>query len=798
MSTLANVVRRRGNAVFKNLSFRSKLGLVIAPPLLALVVFAYVLVQPRLDRASQATESKHDAEVSLRSMEVLDSLLEERGASIWLLAGNTAVAPGELTEARAAVDAAITNFDATLDGLGADHREESRTAATLQALEKITELRSQVDAKLLSPTQTFDGYEATVASLRELAGAIGTDTTDANLSRLGTATFNLMLAKLQYAEARDMLVGRLDAGTFDASDLTTIVDLEARRQLYLTDYQRNADPASVARFGIIANSAQASSADSAINDALGAASAGTRPEFGAAEWWETLSGVIDAYDTVEDNEFDQYTAQAQQIADDERSAALRYLVVAVAVAIAAAVSALVLSRSLVRRLRSISDQAQNIATERLPEVLEALRNPTREALAEALPQVSSDAKDEIGSLADSFNAVLRTSVETGLDHAQQRARTVTNMLVNLGRRNQSLIDRQLQVMDRLESRHDDPDLLEGLFEIDHMVTRMRRNAENLLVLAGQQQARSWTAPVPLAEVLQGAASESPDLARIDIEVDAADNLDVSGVHAVDVSHLIAELVENAVAYSSPSTQVVVKTERSEDGLIRVNVIDNGVGMSAEELAEANERLESPPDIDTIVTDRVGFQVVGRMAQRLDITVILAANPKGGMTARVDLPRRLFEHTAEEQLNKATDRSRDRAAIAAKRDDSVFRKVDGRRDNVEGEELLSDDELGALHELQRATSTETSANPASADTGLVKRKPGAAFVVNEKAAEADAGTFRRLPDPAAAPADDDAAFGRFKAISALQSAVLEGRRDTENGLDTDSDAESGIDTDTEEK
>ena len=686
-----------GEPVFKNLSFRTKLGLVIAPPLAVLLVFAFVVIKPRLDAAGQASDSRKTAELALASMQTIDELFAERGLSSWVLAGN-ADAAAQLAEARGLVDSRVTDLKAALS-----NASSTKAVAALGAVEQLPSLRQQVDAGAFGADAAFQNYTTQLDALFDLAGELGTDTTDVELARSGTATFNFLLVKDQFSLMRDQYIGRFETAQFSPGDVQGLIRLEATRSLYLTDFERNGDPAMRARFTIIAQSAQASIAQDIVAEAIAAGSNNARAEFTPTEWWDALTGVIAAYDTVDDGNFELFLDSASKLASDERAAAIQYSVLAIVAVLAASAAAVLLSGSLVRRLRDISGQAQTISTDRLPEVLEALRNPTREALAEALPQVSSDATDEIGSLADSFNAVLRTSVETGLDHAQRRAHTVTNMLVSLGRRNQSLIDRQLQVMDRLEARYDDPELLEGLFEVDHMVTRMRRNAENLLVLAGQQQSRSWTEPVPMADVLTGAASESPDMARVDIQVDPADNLELSGAFAVDVSHVVAELLENALSYSSPATQVVLRTERANQGRFKVWVIDQGVGMSEEDLTESNERLASPLDIDNLVTDRVGFQVIGRMAQKLGLEVTLQGNPSGGIAAAITLPNDLFEHARkDDDASAKPSGKRNAKAAQVEEADSVFRRVDTRRegkDSTDSTPLLDDDELSSLHEAE---------------------------------------------------------------------------------------------------
>ncbi|MGE0726544.1 MAG: nitrate- and nitrite sensing domain-containing protein [Acidimicrobiia bacterium] len=790
-----------GGTLFKNLSFKSKMALFVAPLVLALVALATALVQPKLEMANRADASEHQAEVAVSAMQLIDVLMEERGLSMWISAGGTDLPEG-LADVRAEVDARSKAYASRIEAVDAlPDGTDTQLAAAQVAIDELSKLRGEIDAQVLSTSQIFDEYSATIDALRTVAGSLGTNTDDQQLAASGTAAFNIMLAKHKYGELRDLLVARVAAGALDDTDVATVVDLEARRALYLANFSRAARNDAQTRFATIDNSAQAAIANELVEQARTAGAEGIVPEFSDAEWWDGMSGVVDGYDTVEQAEFDLVVTLASEIKAEATAAAIRYALLAAAAVLAAIVAALVISRSIVRRLANISSEAQHIATVRLPEVLEVLRNPTREDLAAALPQVRSDATDEVGNLATAFNAVLSTAVETGLEHAQRRAQTVNNMLVNLGRRNQALIDRQLQVMDRLESSVQDPDVLQGLFDVDHMVTRMRRNAENLLVLAGHQQARGWTAPVPLADVLQGAASESPDMTRVDIEVDPTHNIEMSGAYAVDVSHIVAELVENAIAYSSPATQVEVRTDRGNQGEIVVHVADSGVGMSGEDLSAANERLASPPDIDEIATDRVGFQVVGRLARRIGVTVELSDRTGGGVLASVTLPKALFAGEEREPAGGAAPKKQ--------RDDSVFKKVEGRRlpeadsASFDDEELLATD-LQTLLSGPDAPAVAPAPDPdaitKNEGTGLVKRRPGTAYTGNSKAAEADAGVFKRLPDaePASAPAavatdtgttdaadaagdgdpDAEAAYGRFRAMSALQSAVLQGRNEND--------------------
>jgi signal transduction histidine kinase len=222
-----------------------------------------------------------------------------------------------------------------------------------------------------------------------------------------------------------------------------------------------------------------------------------------------------------------------------------------------------------------------------------------------------------------------------------RRRFTSEMLVNLARRNQSMLYRQLDIINQLEEKEQDPDALSHLFTLDHLATRVRRNAESLLVLAGEQPPRTWSAPVPLQDVVRAAIAETEDLDRVVFAVD--DRVAVSGHTVADLTHLLAELTENAVRFSPPNTAVTLRgrADPRVDGAYLLTVEDWGVGMPPADLAEANELLERPREVDLAVAQRLGFHVVGRLAARHGIRVSLGNTPGSGVTAVVALPAELF-------------------------------------------------------------------------------------------------------------------------------------------------------------
>ncbi|WP_346281731.1 ATP-binding protein [Pseudonocardia sp.] len=227
-----------------------------------------------------------------------------------------------------------------------------------------------------------------------------------------------------------------------------------------------------------------------------------------------------------------------------------------------------------------------------------------------------------------------------------RRRFTSEMLVNLARRNQSMLYRQLDIINQLEEKEQDPDALSDLFTLDHLATRVRRNAENLLVLAGEQPPRTWSAPVPLRDVVRAAIAETEDLDRVVFAVNEA--IAVAGHAVADLTHLLAELTENAVRFSPPDTVVTVRVrpDRRDEGAYTMTIEDWGVGMPPDDLAAANELLARPRDVDLAVAQRLGFHVVSRLAARHAVGVSLSTTPGSGVTAIVSLPAELFAETGD--------------------------------------------------------------------------------------------------------------------------------------------------------
>lgn len=301
----------------------------------------------------------------------------------------------------------------------------------------------------------------------------------------------------------------------------------------------------------------------------------------------------------------------------------------------------VISRSIVGPLTRLIEEAEAVTTKRLPRAVAELR---RVGADDAPPQVRPivrETDDEIGALVDAFNSVQGTAMTVATDQARSR-RNVAEMFVNLGRRNQKLNHRMLSLISELERDEQDPDVLQGLYRLDHMATRMRRNAESLLVLAGNRSPRQWSRPVSTEDVVRSALAEVENFERI--EVGEIPEKLIRGSVVTDVTHLLAELLDNATNFSDPTTTVTISAYETEHS-VEIEIADEGLGIAESDLVELNKRVTDPPALDEAPSRLLGLFVVGRLAQEHDINVNLDSQPGVGTVATVVLPNAMVPDEA---------------------------------------------------------------------------------------------------------------------------------------------------------
>ena len=352
------------------------------------------------------------------------------------------------------------------------------------------------------------------------------------------------------------------------------------------------------------------------------------------DWYDSDSTKLEEMSRIEQTLLSEMEEKARQLRSEAQRDAIVNGVVILLVLGVSLVGAFVVARSMVRSLRRLQDTAQEVSQKRLPELVKQLSESDPQDVDTSVESVGVHSRDEIGKVAAAFDDVHREAVRLAADQALLRG-NVNAMFTNLSRRSQGLIQRQLSLISELESREADPDQLSSLFKLDHLATRMRRNGENLLVLAGEEPGRRWTRPVPLVDVLRAAASEVEQYERI--ELSSVPSSEVAGRVVNDLVHLVAELLENATSFSSPQTKVKVTGHALPDGRVLVEIHDTGIGLSPEDLSAINERLASPPTVDVSVSRRMGLFVVGRLSQRHGIRIQLRPSDSGGTTALVMLP-----------------------------------------------------------------------------------------------------------------------------------------------------------------
>jgi len=296
-------------------------------------------------------------------------------------------------------------------------------------------------------------------------------------------------------------------------------------------------------------------------------------------------------------------------------------------------------RSIVGPIRRLAAQAKSVATKELPEVVQNVQDLPADAPVPHLASFEVGTRDELAELGASFNSVQDAAVDLAAEQAMAR-RIVSENLVNIARRNQNLLGRTLGFISTLEQGERDPAALDNLFRLDHLTTRMRRNAQSLLVLAGAEPTRLWAAPVAIGDVVRAALSEVENYGQVEL-ADLGD-IGVQGSVASEVAHLLAELMENATSFSPPTSAVTVVGRAVPDGH-QLAIFDYGLGMTADELTDANRRLNQVSSFDRESNKMLGFQVVARLAARHDIKVMLTTTPGGnGVTAIVRLPKSILE------------------------------------------------------------------------------------------------------------------------------------------------------------
>jgi signal transduction histidine kinase len=573
-------------------------------------------------------------------------VLERADTFIWQKAHGFVPRTG-LDAQRKKTDAAVAGFRQAARAAASVQTQVARTGMQTMArsLGQLPGIRAQVDAGKLTPLAAFQAYDDIYnASFGLGHGTLADPNMGVVLYEQGEGAADEGEAE-EYIGREAALVGGalVSGGRMSAAEHNLFVQFVGQQRLLEQIgqspgyWQQNQDPY------LQVFSSPAYQAFKAMEDRIAATSPGTPIPVTPAAWQQGLTAVMNPF----------LRAEVIARADTTRGAAhqgdvilLRLFLVGGAGLLAVVISALLLlgfGNRITRELTGFRTAVRALADERLPALVRRLRHGEDVDVAVEAPPLNLDTRTrEVTETADAFSAVQRTAIEAAVGQAQLR-KGVSNVFRSLARRNQSLLQRQLKMLDEMERGTHDPEALAQLFRLDHLTTRMRRQAEGLIILSGAAPGRGWRQPVPVVEVLRGAIGEIEDYVRVDLITESRDF--ITGTAVADVTHLLAELVENAVLYSPPETRVQVRTSRVANGYV-VEVEDRGLGIPDETLDTFNERLAQPPEFDLADSDQLGLFVVSRLAARHQIKVSLRGSPYGGTAAIVLMPHRLVVAEAE--------------------------------------------------------------------------------------------------------------------------------------------------------
>jgi signal transduction histidine kinase len=628
-------------------SIRLRIYFLVAIPLITMLglfgYVAYTSVNNWLNRDRAPSLIQATSEPLTNFVNLLQT--ERRAAVVYLSQPNAA----NLSTYQSAVNTTKSGAQQVEAALNSPATKNSSTPAETAAINKIitqidgmTPLRTSVAAKQMAPLDALAAYTNIIAGQGAVLQAEASSLLDAAPALQGFALISAVNTQEDVSEQDAVLASALATGSLTGPDRVAFSNAVGRQQNDTLSYQQLFTPAELATYMATINKMAPTAMQNGLTAIQQAVPAGIplsemkQQGLNSASWQLLTSSWLKAASTAgTDTATAVLSANAQPAIDAKRRVIVLSVVGAVGLILTLLVS-LLLSRSINRRLSTLRRSALTLAQEQLPSVVARLRRGESVDVAAEAPPLSVGS-DEIGQVGQAIDTVRQTAIRSAIDEARVR-QGVNDMFRNLARRNQSLLQRQLTVLDEMERRATDPDVLEDLFKMDHLTTRMRRHAEGLIILSGAPPGRSWSAPVKLIDVMRGAVAEVEDYARVTVSTQSRAAL--AGSAVTDVIHLLAELIENATSLSPPFTQVRVSGETVANGFA-IEIEDRGLGMVPQRLQELNERLANPPDINPANTEQLGLFVVGQLARRHGVRVMLRPSPYGGTTAVVLVPSALI-------------------------------------------------------------------------------------------------------------------------------------------------------------
>ncbi|MGW7614345.1 nitrate- and nitrite sensing domain-containing protein [Streptomyces antimycoticus] len=637
-----------GVVEWRNWRLPVKLGAVLVVPALLAVALGVVQIQRDVERANTYADVQRLVRLRDGLMPLISDLQRERTMSAERLRGDHASAdPAMLRRQNQRVDraqAAVTRTTKRAQGLEGVSANRYRDAFKL--LDGLPALRKQVTSTDIGSWTAVTEYSKIINGLLDLDQALGSRFGEPQLSGPATALYDLELVQEQVHLQHVIVMDAPDPGRpADAKLIRALQESDIRMRDKLSDfravatkgdqraYQRTVTGPEVQRRarlldGVLSQTGSQSAGQNAADAA----------PFSVRDWHRSSEATGTLINTVEKRLADRLRVTSAKLQDETSDRAGAESVLLFAVLLLAFAIGIAIARHLLRSLTVLRSTALDVAERRLPEAVSSIREG--EMATTSISAVPVHTTEEFGQLARAFDAVHGQAVRLAAEQAALRG-DLRDTLVNLSRRSQSLVDRLLRLMEQLELHEEDPDQLASFFKLDHLATRMRRNNENLMVLCGSTPVRPSEQRVPLDNVLRASVSEIEHYRRVVVEpVPAAE---VIGYAAGDLARMIAELLDNATAFSPPETQVVVSNTLRLDGSALIEVRDEGFGMSGAELAKAHRRVAGDVSVEVPTSRQMGLTVVGRLARRHGVTVELISerDTGGGLRAGVLVPAKLM-------------------------------------------------------------------------------------------------------------------------------------------------------------
>jgi signal transduction histidine kinase len=667
---------------FRLRSIRQRIFLLILVPVLSLIglyIFATSITARNAINLARTDTLKNAT--GLPTGNFLTALDTERPLMMVYLSAPSGVTLAGLKMQEAKTDGTIAALRVALnsgDTMGnASTAQKGAIGALLKDLAALPALRAQVASQIITRSRAFNQYNNTIDDGYRVLNETVLQETTASVVSQGLAFVRMGRSEEMLLREDALLTGDLAARSFPQSDRRQFTELVGGRRTLYSETLPDLDPVYRAFYQNDVNP-QVSAALTSLEDRVASDTAPVGPPpVNPVALQQAVGGVSVGLSHAGTQASTLITARASATA---HSTDLRLILAGVLGLLAVILSIIVsvwIGRSLIRELAALRRSALQLANEQLPGVVRRLADGEDVDVAAEAPEIAASS-DEIGQVRQAFATVQQTAVEAAVGQARLR-RGISDIFRNLARRSQSLLHRQLTLLDAMERRASEPDQLADLFRIDHLTTRMRRHAESLIILSGDAPARGWRNPVPLVDVLRAAVAEVEDYTRI--KVSATTQAALAGPAVADVIHMIAELAENAAIFSPPNTPVLISGDIVGRGFA-VEIEDRGLGLSDEKLAEINDRLEHPPAFDLSGSDQLGLFVASQLAKRHEIRISLRPSPYGGTTAIVLIPVNLVvpEGAYEEDPSAGTvdERAIQLTGRHAVRDEHVVQDEDGTR------------------------------------------------------------------------------------------------------------------------